>query len=49
MFYKYKTYYYFISDMFYIYKTYYIKPFSPKRACLFFVMVFFNKQTALMF
>ena len=38
MFYKYKTYYYFMSDMFYIYKTYYIKPFSPKRACLFFLI-----------
>ena len=24
MFYKYKTYYYFMSDMFYIYKTYYV-------------------------
>ena len=32
-----------------IYIKHYIKPFSPKRACLFFVMVFFNKQTALMF
>ena len=39
----------FMSDMFYIYKIYYIKPLSPKRACLFFLMVFFNKQTALMF